>query len=386
MLYQAYLAPDQKRLISRFWQSASGFWRGASASRAWLLIAMLIATVVLQLLTQYWINFWNRDFFNAIERKNGAELLAQALRFLPLAAASLTLAVVSVWGRMTLQRKWREWLSRHLYDYWSEHGHDRRLRFMFGEHQTPEYRIAEDARVATDSPIDLFLGLLSSFLTAITFVGVLWTVGGALVIDAFSLVVAIPGYLVAAVVAYSVLLTSATMFIGRHLRRVIEDKNRAEAALRETGAQLRESAEGTALPEGNIDGRRAIGAALAEVIAQWRAYCFQLMRMTLVSHTNVLLTPVVALLLCTPQYVAGAMTLGEVVQAAAAFAIVQGAFNWITDSYQRLAEWTSSANRVASLLLSLDQIDRPDRPDNLGMTAGVQENESTAQTSTDTPD
>jgi putative ATP-binding cassette transporter len=342
--------------------------------------------VVLQLLTQYWINFWNRDFFNAIERKDGAELLAQALRFLPLAAASLTLAVVSVWGRMTLQRKWREWLSRHLYDYWLELGHDRRLRFMFGEHQTPEYRIAEDARVATDSPVDLLLGLFSSFLTAITFVGVLWTVGGALVIDAFSLAVAIPGYLVAAVVAYSVLLTSATMLIGRHLRRVVEDKNRAEAALRETGAQLRESAETTALPEGNKDGRRAIGAALAEVIAQWRAYCSQLMRMTLVSHTNVLLTPVVALLLCTPQYVAGAMTLGEVVQAAAAFAIVQGAFNWLMDSYQRLAEWTSSANRVASLLLALDQIDRPDGPTVLGMTAGVKQSESTAQTSADTPD
>ncbi len=56
------------------------------------------------------------------------------------------------------------------------------------------------------------------------------------------------------------------------------------------------------------------------------------------------------------------MTLGEVVQAAAAFAMVHGAFNWITDSYGRLAEWASSANRVASLLLALDQIDRPEQP------------------------
>ena len=88
---------------------------------------------------------------------------------------------------MTMQRKWREWLSNHLYDYWLENGHYRRLRFMLGEHQTPEYRIAEDARVATDLPIDLVLGLLSSFLTAITFIGVLWTVGGDLVIDAFGL-------------------------------------------------------------------------------------------------------------------------------------------------------------------------------------------------------
>ena len=51
------------------------------------------------------------------------------------------------------------------------------------------------------------------------------------------------------------------------------------------------------------------------------------------------------------------MTLGEVVQAAAAFVVVQGAFNWVTDSYGRIAEWAASANRVASLLLALDQID-----------------------------
>ena len=89
------------------------------------------------------------------------------------------------------------------------------------------------------------------------------------------------------------------------------------------------------------------------------------MRMTLVSHSNFLLTPVVGLLLCAPKYLVGAMTLGEVVQAAAAFAIVQSAFNWITDNYGRLAEWMSSANRVASLLLALDQIEDPDRPGGL---------------------
>jgi ABC-type uncharacterized transport system fused permease/ATPase subunit len=51
------------------------------------------------------------------------------------------------------------------------------------------------------------------------------------------------------------------------------------------------------------------------------------------------------------------MSLCEVVQAAAAFVTVQGAFNWIQDNYGRLADWTSSANRVAVLLLGLDQID-----------------------------
>jgi ABC-type uncharacterized transport system fused permease/ATPase subunit len=43
------------------------------------------------------------------------------------------------------------------------------------------------------------------------------------------------------------------------------------------------------------------------------------------------------------------MTLGEVVQAAAALVVGRGAFNWITDRYGRISEWATSANRVAPL-------------------------------------
>ena len=110
------------------------------------------------------------------------------------------------------------------------------------------------------------------------------------------------------------------------------------------------------------------------------------MRTTLVSQTDSLLTPIIALLLCMPKYLVGTMTLGEVVQAAAAFAIVQSAFNWITDNYGRLAEWTSSANRVASLLLASDQIDPTERSISRGMIAGFTGREFTGQTRAVTPD
>ena len=54
------------------------------------------------------------------------------------------------------------------------------------------------------------------------------------------------------------------------------------------------------------------------------------------------------------------MTLGELTQAAAAFVMVQSAFNWIVDNYQRLADWHSAAYRVATLLQALDDVDRLD--------------------------
>ena len=85
-------------MLARFWQSASGFWQGLSAWLAWLLAGLLVVTVLLQLLTQYRLNFWNRDFFDAMERKDAAELWKQTMRLLPIGTASLILAIVSVWG------------------------------------------------------------------------------------------------------------------------------------------------------------------------------------------------------------------------------------------------------------------------------------------------
>src|SRR4029453_1017373 len=164
-------------------------------------------------------------------------LWLQISAFAPLAATSLTLTLVSLWGRMTTQREWRRWLSNHLYDYWVHDGRHTQLRFMSGEHQTPEYRIAEDARVATELPVDLVLGLLSSVLTAIVFIGVLHSIGDNLELAVFGLNVLVPSYLVVAVIVYSLGLTAITMIIGRRLVRVIEDFKGAEADLRAAGSR-----------------------------------------------------------------------------------------------------------------------------------------------------
>jgi ABC-type uncharacterized transport system fused permease/ATPase subunit len=101
----------------------------------------------------------------------------------------------------------------------------------------------------------------------------------------------------------------------------------------------------------------ALGTALEQGIAQWRHLCAQLMRTTLISHGNSLLSPFVGLILCAPKYLADTMSLGEVTQAAAAFITVQAAFNWLVDNYPRLADWRSSVHRVAALLVSLDAVD-----------------------------
>ena len=120
MIERTHQARNRKLLITRFWRSASGYWGGKTV---WLLVALLISTIILQLLVQYWINFWNRYFFNALESRDSAALWHQAQLFVLLTAVSVVLAIVSVWGRMTVQRQWREWLSRHLIERWVSNAH-----------------------------------------------------------------------------------------------------------------------------------------------------------------------------------------------------------------------------------------------------------------------
>jgi vitamin B12/bleomycin/antimicrobial peptide transport system ATP-binding/permease protein len=281
----------------------------------------------------------------------------QVQLLVPLVAASLVLALLSVWGRMTAQRNWRAWLSKHLIEYWLGNDRYRRLKFVPGNHEYPEYRIAEDTRVATDAPIDLALGLLTSLLNAIAFIGILWSVGGDVVLHPFGFSLIVPRYLVFAVIGYSALLAGAMIFVGRQLTSVIEEKNQAEAALRSRAVQLRESGERSALYSNLSQVRRDLRSMLERVIARWRGLCVQLIRTTIVGHVNCLFAPVLALILCAPKYLDGAMALGEVMQVAAAFVTVQGALNWFVDNYQRLADWISSVNRVSLLLLAFDRID-----------------------------
>jgi putative ATP-binding cassette transporter len=344
-------------LLSRFWACASGFWERKHARVSWLLTAALVAIALAQIAVQYRLNYWNRDFFNALERRDAARLWEEAWLFAPLAGLSILLSVAAVWGRMTTQRKWREWLTKHLLALWLRDGRYRGLKFVAGDHQNAEYRICVDARIATDAPVDMAIGLFAAFITAAVFTGVLWTIGGSLTISVGEHEVTIPGYLVLGVGLFSFSFTAAMMVIGRMLPAIIQSENQAEAELLAAASKIRESGEEADRTGEESPQRSAVWLALRQVLERWRQMCWQLMGTTMVSQMDVLLAPVFAWVLCAPKYLAGTMTLGELTQASAAFVTLQMAFNWLVDNFQRFSDWRAATNRVAALLLALDQLD-----------------------------
>ncbi|BAL73543.1 ABC transporter ATP-binding protein/permease [Bradyrhizobium cosmicum] len=353
-------------LLTRFWISARGFWGRHGDRLAWPFSIGLAALIVLTVAFQYGINVWNRAIFDAIEKRDAATVFHLTAVFFPLAIGSIVLGVAQVFARMGIQRRWRAWLTNSVLTRWLTNGRYYQLNLVGGDHKNPEYRIAEDLRIATDSPVDFLAGVTSAMLSAATFIVVLWTIGGALTVTLGGSTITIPGFLVIAAILYAAIASGSILVIGRQFVQVSEDKNQAEADFRYTLTRVRENGESIALLGGEEEERDGIDRNFTSVLRQWARLAGQHMRTTLVSQGSSLVAPVVPLLLCAPKFLDGSMTLGQVMQAASAFTIVQSAFGWLVDNYPRLADWNACARRIASLMMSLDGLERAEQGDGLG--------------------
>ncbi len=314
-------------LLARFWEAALGFWRKGGGRTAWLLTLTVITIALVNLGLQYRLNVWHRAMFDALGKRDGNEVLYQSM--------------------ITSGRYYQ-------------------LNLVPGDHSNPEHRVAEDLRLSVDAPVEFAMGVFSAVLSAITFIGVLWFIGGELTIPVGSTVLRIPGFLVIAAFLYAVLASGSMVSIARGFVVVAENKNQAEAEYRYALTRLRENGESIAMLGGENEERAGLDAAFMTVRTRWRELMMQYIRTTIVSQTSSGVAPIIPILLCAPKYVAGTMTLGEVMQAASAFLIVQTAFNWLVENYPRLADWTASARRLASLLVSLDHLERADREETTG--------------------
>ncbi len=346
--------PRPPGTVRQYWALSGGYWRGPTARTAWTLTVMTIALVIANITVQYGVNAWNKFFFNAMEQKQQNVVLSAIGLFAVLAVASSAVSVFQLISRMRLQVLWRQWLTERLAARWLEEQRFYRLSIAAPDLDAPEFRIADDARIATEPVVDFSTGILTAILSAIVFFSVLWTVGGST--DVFG--VHIPGFMVFAAVAYSGLMSGSMVLFGRPLIGKIEAKNSAEARMRMEMGRVRENAESIALIGGEADETNGLKATLQHLVDAWMAQIRQLARMTWLMGSNWAVAPILPLLLEAPNYLAGQMSLGSLMQTAAAFAQVQVALNWLFDNYPRIAEWAASAGRVTGLWAAFGRLDQ----------------------------
>jgi putative ATP-binding cassette transporter len=343
------------RFTRRAWGLAAPYWRSNERWRARMLLVAIVTLTLGLVGLSILYNDWNRAFFEAIQNKDFESFGPLLLRFCILAGLYIAGAVYRRYLTQMLQMRWRIWLTRHYLDRWMDDHVYYHLEIGEQRPDNPDQRLAEDLRLFAFNTLDLAMGILSSAVTLVSFVAILWVISGPLAVSVGGVPVEIPGYMVWVALLYAVFGSVLTHAVGRPLINLNFQQQRVEADLRFGLIRLRENAEGVALYRGERVERGQLETRLERIRSNW----WQLMRytrnLTFLTVGYSQLASIFPVLVAAPRYFAGAITLGVLTQIGNAFGQVQGSLSWFVESYGSLASWKATVDRLLTFEDAIDQ-------------------------------
>jgi vitamin B12/bleomycin/antimicrobial peptide transport system ATP-binding/permease protein len=297
--------------------------------------------------------------FDALGARDVGTVKFAVLIFPVIIATMAAIGVCIVLTRETLQVRWREWFVKRLLANWFAGNRFHKMQVQGIEPPAPEYRIADDTRWATEILVDLGIGLFSALVGGLTFIFILWSVGGSV---AFGGVV-IPGYMVWLALIYGITASVIMAYVGKPLVGRVGNKNEAEGHFRYAMMRVRGNAEAVAATGDAPRNAAEINRLYDTVVQRWLRMVKSHGHVTWITNASGPMIPIIPLLFAAPKYLSGDLTLGQVTQLAFAFQQVQIAISWVVDNYNRIAEWYASARRVMDVVDACAAVDASPTPD-----------------------
>ncbi|HEU5017054.1 MAG TPA: ABC transporter ATP-binding protein/permease [Pseudolabrys sp.] len=335
-------------------------WRSSHRLRIASLAVGIIAVLVGNMIGQIRLNDWNGSFFDAIAQRNLPGLGQQLLVFFIIIGFLLALVVAQTWMQQMLKVRLREWLTRHLLDEWLVRGRAYRLGLAGQLGVNPDQRIEEDTRKLTDLSASLGVGLLQASMLLVSFIGILWVLSDQLAFVVHGMRFSIPGYMVWCAVAYALIGSLLTFRVGVPLIGLNAELYAREADLRFSLVRVSESAESIALFHGEEDERRQLEGTLDRVIDTMKGLSGALSRLTWITSGYGWVAIVVPIVVASPGYFSGTLTMGGLMMVVGAFNQVQASLRWFVDQFPSIADWRATLHRVSAFKAAIDKLDEID--------------------------
>jgi len=314
------------------------------------------------------LNFFNRDFFNAIQEKNGPEFWHLLLWvFTPWAFIYVASAVIEFVVTSYLVIRWRRWLTQFYISHWlAGHAHYR-LSLAGGPADNPDQRISEDVARFIDGGAEsgtygygvynYSILLISTLSSLVSFALLLWGLSANFTIPGTE--IAIPGMLFWVALFYAGMGTLITHLIGRPLARILFARQRVEADFRFSLARLREYSEQVALLKGEKAEASSLKEKFGALIGNYLELVDQRKKLTAFTSLYGQLSPIIPYVFAAPYYFSGKIALGVMTQTASAFGRVEGALTFFINYYTSLAGFGAVLERLSGFDAAIEAAQTP---------------------------
>ncbi|HKT63046.1 MAG TPA: ABC transporter ATP-binding protein/permease [Burkholderia sp.] len=337
-------APQDERPVSA-WSLIKPYWVSSEWKIAWGLLITIIAINLCVVWINVKLNKWNAQFYNALQSKNVHDFPNLLMQFSALAFGFIILAVYGRYLRQMLGFRWRQWLTDRFLGQWlGDRAFYRIERDRLADN--PDQRITDDLQSFATTTLALSLDLLSTVVTLVSFITILWSLAGALTLSLGATPITIPGYMVWAAALYAVIGSLIIQKVGHPLVSINYQQQRVEADFRFGLIRVRENAEQIAFYDGEKTETGNAQSLFMRIRDNWWRVMKYTKRLTFVLSFYGQIAIIFPLVVAAPRYFAGAFSFGVLMQISSAFGTVSDSFSWFINSYSTLVEWRATVNRL----------------------------------------
>ncbi len=309
------------------------FFNGPKKRYAWSMLAFLSTLVAFQAYLTRQFNDWYKVFYDSLENKDYDAFLESFVNrgdfliynvttwgFVPLAVlAILMFAYIAFLGNRYTFR-WREAITKAYTPRWKE---------LDVHIEGASQRIQEDTMRFSSYLWSLGQGFLKAIMILVFFLPLLWELSSGF---------DIPGYLVWVALAMSIGGLGISFLVGRKLPKLEYNNQRAEAAFRKSLVRCEDARNAHTLDD--------LWAQFADIKVNYFKLYDQYKYYSLWENLYFQTAVVVPYLAAAPQFFAGAITLGTLVQIGNAFDKIHESFSFFTDRWTTVTELQSVILRL----------------------------------------
>lgn len=359
---KADVAPS---LLGAMKRAVLPFWKSRNALTAYGLAALLLIALFFELQVSLWNNALWGDLTNGVVEKDIPKLQGAVTALIGVLA--LNILVVSGLGYVSqfIMIRWRTWITDRLKRKWLTADAFYRLE-RERRIDNADQRIAEDAFILVNLTTTLFTILIRNTLRLIGFIALVVGLGSNLSLELIG-GPDIPGGIVWLALACGAASTGVGLLIGRPLEPLSVEQQRRDADLRFALAGLRANAEQVALYEGEAAERTRVHVLLQRIARNWHRLVNHRVQLTVFNAFYSLMIMLFAMLVGFPQYLAGDIDYGRLMQIAGGFTmiingmaalldiLVDGTFYKWAAAVRRLAAFEEELERPAPVGVRLDE-------------------------------
>jgi len=309
------------------------FFKGEDRNYAWSVFGFLTALVAFQAYLVRQFNDWYKVFYDALENKEQDAFLESFINrgdflmydvttwgFIPLAVLSILMFAYTQFIGNRFSFRWREALTKAYLPKWKE---------MDNHTEGASQRIQEDTRKFAWFVWVLGEGFVKAIMILVFFLPVLWTLS-----EGFG----IPGYLIWIALGVSVGGLGVSAVIGRKLPKLEYNNQMVEAKFRKSLVRCEDNKDAHGIKE-LFDQFKDLKYNYYRLYDNYKYY-------SLWENMYFQAGVVIPYLVASPQYFAGLITLGTLVQIGNAFDKIHESMSFFTDNWLTVTELRSVVLRL----------------------------------------